>query len=263
MILSACAAACLASAAWGASVPRVVPPFGSAVRALPRGAQLQPLIASLRRDLHPIQGPGFSLIDTRPWLPPATLARLAAELPTEPSQIWLAKNPAQVVVHGKAGFTHLPAKQRKALWAYVDWLTRLVNESLGPDEQVTATMADVRVTTSKGGTDLQEFHTDGTYLTATLALRGRGTLYFADAPKLKPNHRFEKGIEKIYRKMNRRKDFLEPPAGTALIVSADKRAEMIRSVRQTWHSSPPLQTRTVLLIRFSPVSAPGKAGLPQ
>lgn len=185
------------------------------------------ILSQIRNDMHPINGPGFTLVDLRPFLLVAefeALFRLSA-FPHQYSlmpETWMPKIGVVFIENVNFDSTNrkivLPKSVIDTLKLLQRWMDEVLAEAI-PEEaaHTQSNMYDVRVSTPAGGTASIYWHPDGNYITGTLAMVGQNGTWIR-----------HKGSKEI----------LKAPIGVWTIVSGKRRHDRYKTVKPTVHTSP-------------------------
>jgi hypothetical protein len=212
--------------------------FGAAVQQLPgqNTAVGRAWLKQLQTDLDPIRGKGFSVLPASQWLTPHVGHSLfnsiggPAELDIKGQRI-----PRGGLSQGGA-VRHLSEKQLEPFDNFSAWLQQLMTVSLSSGEKPHVRLSTIRTNSREAGAGLnfRQLHVDGGQFAAMVTLKGKGTLYVPDAPKLS----LRSGNDDWKAVRERRDGARQLGLGEVLIISCDERGNRYDAVRPTVHASP-------------------------
>lgn len=231
---------------------QVIQDFNEQMRHLPApgSPEWNEFQSQLTADLHPQNGPGFSILNTSRFFPKALMEKLLP-LFSPPSEIYLEKTTESTKseTHNKKILTQVWVQGFRLL---EEWIDTLLSASMLPHREFPRlSQSSVRFSAQRGCSQcLNEFHEDGGTFAALIALFGKGTLYTHVPYPFWLDDLGEQSEGDIDR-FARKQKIDAIPTGALIIMSARNRRLEIRGVKSTIHATPSQPgDRIVFLSRY-------------
>lgn len=205
------------------------------VDGFPFAAGLEPLRARHRA--------GFAELPLDEWFPAPLMQAIYDGMP-RCSRTQFPGGSTSEICGGRQRFGPVLDEHRQAPFLLLlNWITAVVTDAFREETPLVLDHAQVRAMTADDPQGDAEWHIDGRYLSASIALTGEGSLYFPDFPAMAPAE-----IRKRSAEWDRRTDFRQAPRARLLILTALDRVKAQPRVQGTVHRSPTDSDRRLFFI---------------